>query len=504
MRPGLLPLAIGVLGALAVTPPALAQFDANLVPKYTIWDIRFGEPISQVPAAEIAEIACGTNGGPPSTPLKSFSEFEKCPAEASGLHEVYFTNDDEADYIARALETEYRVMQGGNSIYAHPVVFSVLIDAGGIARGIRVVTDERAADRERRVAMTLSRNLKSRYGRWAQTCEDLPPTDGQLPVGKIFVHEICTADSPDAARSHLFPQEGADLDQPRDAADQQELFPVGDPARSGAEAVRAGYEAGAMRARGGRMRRMVVLALLLLAPGAALASPADELRSGARRECRGCDLSNESFKKLDLSGVDLSGANLPNASFHRANLTGAKRAGVMAEGANFNLADLSRADLSGGRFKDAMFYEAQLSGAKFGQADLTATRMQHARLTGADLSGADLDWAVMKEVRLNNADLTGASLERTNLEKASLGRTRFDGTTITSAGFLQATAPGASFKDAKVSLTDFYGAALDNVDFTGAVLSDNRFTRARLKLEQFAAATYTRNILPDGRVQGAQ
>ena len=204
MRPGLLPLAIGVLGALAVTPPALAQFDANLVPKYTIWDIRFGEPISQVPAAEIAEIACGTNGGPPSTPLKSFSEFEKCPAEASGLHEVYFTNDDEADYIARALETEYRVMQGGNSIYAHPVVFSVLIDAGGIARGIRVVTDERAADRERRVAMTLSRNLKSRYGRWAQTCEDLPPTDGQLPVGKIFVHEICTADSPEGdARMRL-------------------------------------------------------------------------------------------------------------------------------------------------------------------------------------------------------------------------------------------------------------------------------------------------------------
>jgi hypothetical protein len=204
MRLGLLRLCLGVLGALAVTPPALAQFDANLVPKYTIWDIKFGLPASQIPPAEIAEIACGTNGGPPSTPLKDFSEFEKCPAEQSGLHEVYFTNDDEADYIAKALETEYRVMQGGNSIYAHPVVFSVLIDAEGMARGIRVVTDERAADRERRVAMTLSRNLKSRYGRWAQSCEDLPPTDGQLPVGKIFVHEICTADSPEGdARMRL-------------------------------------------------------------------------------------------------------------------------------------------------------------------------------------------------------------------------------------------------------------------------------------------------------------
>lgn len=204
MRLHLLPFCVVMVGALAISVPALAQFDVNLVPAYTIWDIRFGEPISQIPPAEVAEIACGTNGGPPSTPLKDFWEFEKCPAEPSGLHEVFFTNDDEADYIAEALEAEYRVMQGGTSIYAHPVVFSVLIDAEGIARGIRIVTDERAADAERRVAMTLSRNLKSRYGRWAQTCDNLEPTDGQLPVGKIFVHEICTADSPEGdARMRL-------------------------------------------------------------------------------------------------------------------------------------------------------------------------------------------------------------------------------------------------------------------------------------------------------------
>lgn len=182
----------------------LAQFDPTLVPAFTIWDIKFGEPITQFPDAEVAEIACGTNGGPPSTPLKSFSEFATCPPEESGLHEVFFTNDDEQDYIARAMELEYRVMQGGTSIYAHPVVFSALIDADGIARGIRVITDERASDRDRRVAVTLARNLKSRYGQWAQTCDNLEPTAGQEPVGKIFVHEICTATSPDGeARMRL-------------------------------------------------------------------------------------------------------------------------------------------------------------------------------------------------------------------------------------------------------------------------------------------------------------
>ncbi len=186
------------LGASLMLPAAAeAQFDPTLVPAFTIWDIKFGEPITQFPDAEVAEIACGTNGGPPSTPLRSFAEFAKCQPEKSGLYELYFTNDDEQDYIARAMELEYRVMQGGTSIYAHPVVFSALVDDKGIARGIRVITDERASDRDRRVAVTLARNLKSRYGRWVQTCENLEPTDGQEPVGKIFVHEICTADSPE-------------------------------------------------------------------------------------------------------------------------------------------------------------------------------------------------------------------------------------------------------------------------------------------------------------------
>lgn len=186
-----------MLSALFASPAALAQFDPNLVPAFTVWNIKFGEPITQFPDKEAAIIACGTNGGPPSTPLRSFGEFAKCPAEASGLHEVYFTNDDEQDYVAKAMEQEYRVMQGGTSIYAHPVVFSVLVDDAGLARGIRVVTDERASERDRRVAVTLARNLKSRYGRWVQTCENLEPTDGQQPVGKMFEHEICTADSPD-------------------------------------------------------------------------------------------------------------------------------------------------------------------------------------------------------------------------------------------------------------------------------------------------------------------
>lgn len=186
------------LGLTGLASPALAQFDPALAPAYSIWDVKLGEPVSQIPDMEVVEISCGTNGGPPSLKLAGgFADFANCPAEPSGLHEVYFQNDDEIDYLAKAQEAEYKVLQGGTSIYAHPVMVSVLVDDDGIVRGIRIVTDERASTRERRVAVTLARNLKGRYGSWKQSCEDLPPGPGENPVGNQFVHEICTGVSPD-------------------------------------------------------------------------------------------------------------------------------------------------------------------------------------------------------------------------------------------------------------------------------------------------------------------
>lgn len=167
-----------------------------LAPPFTIWDVKLGETVTGIDPVKVGEIACGTNGGPPSLPLRSFAEYAKCKPEASGLHEVYFTHDDEEDYISLANEEEYKVLQGGTSIYAHPVVFSALVDGEGIARGIRIVTDERAADRERRVAVALINNLKGRYNAWGLRCEDLPPVDGQMPVGNRFTHELCTGTSP--------------------------------------------------------------------------------------------------------------------------------------------------------------------------------------------------------------------------------------------------------------------------------------------------------------------
>jgi len=184
--------------------PAPAQFKpdaedvrAGIVPAFSIWDVKLGAPVTDIPEMEVVDISCGTDGGPPSLPLKSFAEFGKCQPEPSGLREVYFANDDELDYIAKALDSEYRVQQGGTTIYAHPIVQSALVDEHGVVRGIRIVTDDRAALRDRRLAVTLAKNLKGRYKAWQPSCEDIPPAPGENPVGKEFTHEICTGVDPE-------------------------------------------------------------------------------------------------------------------------------------------------------------------------------------------------------------------------------------------------------------------------------------------------------------------
>ena len=166
-------------------------------PVYAIWDVVLGQPISQIPEVKVSEQACGTNGGPPSMILAAFEDFAQCSPEPSGLIEVTFFYDDEQDYIARALELEYKFLKGGTSIFAHPVLVSVLVDTGGIVQGIRIVTDNRISDRERRTAVTLIRNFKARYTHWALDCSDVPMQDGEQPIGNQFIHEFCEGTSPD-------------------------------------------------------------------------------------------------------------------------------------------------------------------------------------------------------------------------------------------------------------------------------------------------------------------
>jgi hypothetical protein len=191
-------LTLTVAGFAGLPGTAAAQ-NISVEPKFDIWAVPLGQPITAVPDSAAAIIACGTNGGPISIELESFGDWEQCTPEASGLREIAFTYDDEEDYIALAMELEYRALAGGTSVYAHPVVVSILVDDKGVSQGIRVVTDDRASDRDRRVAVTLSKNFQARFGPWSLNCQDIPMQEGEQPVGSTFIHDVCTGTNPDGS-----------------------------------------------------------------------------------------------------------------------------------------------------------------------------------------------------------------------------------------------------------------------------------------------------------------
>jgi uncharacterized protein YjbI with pentapeptide repeats len=128
---------------------------------------------------------------------------------------------------------------------------------------------------------------------------------------------------------------------------------------------------------------LVGLILLLVAPPAALAITAPELR-GQRAlqevepDMHGRDLRQQEFLKTDMAGVDLHGADLRGAVFNGSNLQGADLRDVDLRDAVIFASRLEKADLRGATLQNAM---------------LMQSRFADALITNADFSGAVLDRA---------------------------------------------------------------------------------------------------------------
>ena len=158
-----------------------------------IWSLKLGTPASALPGKDFIDYACGSNGGPPQQPLAGWSDYGKCPAEPSGLREVYFRYDDELEYWAKAHRARTLIAQyAGTKVLDFPVILSGLFDAGGTLAGLRIVTDPRASPQDRKQAYTLTNFLKARYGSEGWNCADTPPAPGETPVGNLYINQSCT------------------------------------------------------------------------------------------------------------------------------------------------------------------------------------------------------------------------------------------------------------------------------------------------------------------------
>ncbi|MFO1184942.1 MAG: hypothetical protein U1E56_09155 [Bauldia sp.] len=174
-----------LLALLLAAPLAAAE-------RSDVFDLVLGVRAAELPA-DFVDHACGTDGGPPSFPLRGFADFMQCPADKDGLREVAFRYSDTAENAARALDQALAVERyAGTRLFDFPVVVSVLFDAAGIARTLRLVTDPRDIDATERVTLwSLGTVLRNRFDPAGWTCSELPLADGEAPVGSFAIKDNC-------------------------------------------------------------------------------------------------------------------------------------------------------------------------------------------------------------------------------------------------------------------------------------------------------------------------
>ncbi len=187
-------IAIGAfIGSLASAP---AQAQARTDPG-EIRGLKLGLAAQSMTLDGFGDLACGSNGGPPRQKIEGWTDFGKCRPEDSGLTEVNARFDDEDEFIGKAIdEPRYARGKTGTRVAGHPVILSTLFDRDGVLRGLRFVTDPRAAPHERRMAHMLRLAVINRYEPDGWTCADFPPAAGETPVGGVFIKQRCEKATP--------------------------------------------------------------------------------------------------------------------------------------------------------------------------------------------------------------------------------------------------------------------------------------------------------------------
>ncbi len=479
---------IVIAGLVATTTIAAAQ---NAAPG--IRDLLIGQPVSAQPT-NFQQFACGTNGGPPSLPITGFADYAQCPADANGLHEVDFEYDDELYYRALAARDPLRAdYLKGTKIGDFPIIASALFDDAGILRGVRAVTDDRVDTHTRSRAFGFAEVVQALFGAIDWTCVDIPPAEGETPVGNQLVKQDCSKVTDDgrliATQSRLLRRPGQTLVDPANGLLRPDLF-----------ISTARMEIYQVDAAGNPIYGT---------PGAVPEEPPPDLSpppadqreaflAGATIDCPGCDLVGADLKRRDLAGADLSGANLSGAVLHRAKLGGANLDGANLRGADLNVADLKRASLVGADLTDALLYETDASAADFTNAILDHTMFEKARFSSATMVGVRWQNSLGLEATLAGVDLSGADLTGSQLPQVDLQRAKLVGANLTDVSFFGARLRQADLTNAIAIRTDFLQANLTDSKFVNADLTEARLLRASSSGIDLTGANLTGTIMPDG------
>lgn len=429
----------------------------------TFWDVVPGMHAVEL-STDFADLACGTNGGPPSIRIAHWTDFATCPPEeANGLHEVQFREDDEPEFIARAYANEAAIAAlEGTQLFIVPVIISALFDDDGFIVGTRAVTDARAPEDVRMRSISLGNFLRSRFGAEGWECVDLPADEGETGIGELFIKEHCEKTTDQyllTIDSDFYRKRG-----------QFGIDPLTGEPKPGDFQSEVRFEMTLVGPVPDREARMAAMAA-----NPNLMSEVERNRERALN-CPGCDLAGLNLKRMDLTGANLAGANLAGANLHGAILAQADLTGANLTGANMNRATMTRVLLAGADLSNAMLFRAALDGADLSGAILTRAKMGEARLIRANFEGASAQGVDFSRTRASDANFRGANLGGSWFIDAQMARVDLSG-----ADLLQVFLVNAVLTNANLSDATFWGADLFGVDLRGANLAGADFTRSRLQ-----------------------
>jgi hypothetical protein len=148
-----------------------------------IRQVRVGLALDEKSAAGLSGFACAAQGAPA---IADWSEYRRCPANASGQREVRFEFQEDKQLVQYADRWE------GTKIAGHPVVLTMAVADNGTIDALRIVTDDEASPYLKKKAYLLSIRVREHYGAEGWNCADLPREPGETEIGGMFVKQECS------------------------------------------------------------------------------------------------------------------------------------------------------------------------------------------------------------------------------------------------------------------------------------------------------------------------
>jgi hypothetical protein len=174
---------LGAAFALALAAPPARSAEPN-----DLREFRLGVSVDDLPRAGYTDLTCASA---PGQALADWRDYQRCPADASGRHEVRLRYDTSADPLAH-VSSEHE----GTRVGGHPALISLLIGDEGRVDGIRIVTDPSAPLYMRKKAFLLALQAKARFGEAGWSCTQGQPSADEEPIGGVFIKEHCEKTTP--------------------------------------------------------------------------------------------------------------------------------------------------------------------------------------------------------------------------------------------------------------------------------------------------------------------